>query len=146
MGLPSGAFSTSSQTLYLKVKASKKLDSSRQLLPVSFLPVPSNKQYLFLLLQQWKPLCCFLVNIINLWPSFLITRYQLLLPTTLSACPCELIFQRTFSIFLFKPFLYTLQTVCNWVVAWLHTKCIFDWLFMGKIFFNFNEHFPKVKI
>lgn len=97
MGPPSGALPSSPQSLHLKVKASKKLDSSCQLQPVSFLPVPSNEQFFFFLMWQWMALWCFLVFIINLWPSFFITRYQLLLPSTPSPHPWELMAKATFS-------------------------------------------------
>lgn len=62
------------------------------------------EQHLFSLIWQWITLWCFLVLIINLWPSLLITRYQLLLPTSPSARPWELMVQATFSIFPFRPF------------------------------------------
>lgn len=71
IGLPSGALATSSQTLYLKVKASKKVDSSCQLLPVPFVPVPTNKQHLFLLLSTVKgSLLLFLFSLLISDPHF----------------------------------------------------------------------------
>lgn len=130
MGPPPGALPSSSQSLHLKVKTSKKLDSSCQQPPVPFLPVPSNEQYFFFLMWQWMAFWCFLVFIINISPFFLITRYQLLLPTTPSPHPWELMAKATFSIFPFRPFLYALQTLCSRAVVWLHTKCEFDWFFL----------------
>lgn len=124
MGPSPWALRSSSQSLHLKVKTSKKLDSLCQLPPVSFPLVPSNEQHLFFLMWQWTALWCFLVFIINLWPSFLITRYQLLLPTTPSARPWELMVQATFSIFPFR--LHTTDSPKERSCMTSHKVCI--WL------------------
>lgn len=91
--------------------------------------LPNNEQHLFFLMWQWMALWWFFVFIINLWPSLLITGYQLLLPTTPSAHPWELMVQATFSIFPFSPFLYTLHTLPQSSCMTSHKVCI--WLIFG---------------